>query len=152
MEMENYLKQLCTRLAADYPPQLRHFLRPNSSSSKKADTVAPRLDRFLAKTVSGVFNTLKTVVPGFEMDSEIDVMPMPTLMSLADVPWRFVENLKSVSFEYLTNIIDQTQRLILTTLLPISAEFAKRIATVGRRTDRLLLRRYGLRSGRVCGR
>lgn len=95
VEMENYLKQLCTRLAADYPPQLRHFLRPSSSSSKKADTVAPRLDRFLAKTVSGVFNTLKTVVPGFEIDPEIDVMPMPTLMSLADVPWRFVENLKS---------------------------------------------------------
>ncbi|XP_012258874.2 uncharacterized protein LOC105687643 [Athalia rosae] len=95
VEMENYLKQICTLLAAEYPPQLRHFLRPSSNSSKKADAVAPRLDRFLAKTVSGVFNTLKTVVPGFEMDPEIEVMPMPTLMSLADVPWRFVEDLNS---------------------------------------------------------
>ncbi|XP_046740511.1 uncharacterized protein LOC124407932 isoform X2 [Diprion similis] len=105
VEMENYLKLVCSRLAADYPPQLRHFLRPSSSSNKKADTVAPRLDRFLAKTVSGVFNTLKTVVPGFEMDPEIEVMPIPTLMSLADVPWRFVENLKS-------NLARELQQLV----------------------------------------
>ncbi|XP_046435732.1 uncharacterized protein LOC124187716 isoform X1 [Neodiprion fabricii] len=106
VEMENYLKLVCSRLAADYPPQLRHFLRPSSSSNKKADTVAPRLDRFLAKTVSGVFNTLKTVVPGFEMDTEIEVMPMPTLMSLADVPWRFVEDLKS------QNLARELQQLV----------------------------------------
>ncbi|XP_015606328.1 uncharacterized protein LOC107273044 [Cephus cinctus] len=97
VEMENYLKTLCTRLSIESPPQLRHFLRPSSGVGKKADVVVPRLDRFLAKTVSGMFNTLKTVVPGFEMDQEEDVVPLPTLMPLADIPWRFVEDVKSRS-------------------------------------------------------
>ncbi|XP_011173360.1 uncharacterized protein LOC105205638 [Solenopsis invicta] len=97
IELETYLKTLCTRLANECPPQLRHFLRPSSGASKKADAVAPRLDRFLAKTVTGVFNTLKTVVPGFELDQEEDTSPPPTLMPLSDIPWRFVENIKSKS-------------------------------------------------------
>ncbi|XP_036147499.1 uncharacterized protein LOC105834089 [Monomorium pharaonis] len=97
IELEMYLKTLCTRLATECPPQLRHFLRPSSSASKKADAVAPRLDRFLAKTVTGVFNTLKTVVPGFELDQEEDASPPPTLMPLSDIPWRFVEDIKSKS-------------------------------------------------------
>ncbi|XP_011865104.1 PREDICTED: uncharacterized protein LOC105560531 isoform X1 [Vollenhovia emeryi] len=97
IELETYLKTLCTRLANECPPQLRHFLRPSSSAGKKADAVAPRLDRFLAKTVTGVFNTLKTVVPGFEMDQEEEASPPPTLMPLSDIPWRFVEDIKSKS-------------------------------------------------------
>lgn len=100
VEMEYYLKTLCTRLANECPTQLRHFLRPSSSAGKKADIVAPRFDRFLAKTVSGVFNTLKTVVPGFEMDSEEEVMPLPTLIPLSDIPWRFVEDIKSKNLAY----------------------------------------------------
>lgn len=99
LEMENYLKTVCTRLSSESPPQLRHFLRPSSGAGKKADAVAPRLDRFLAKTVTGVFNTLKTVVPGFEMEQDEDVQPLPTLMPLADIPWRFVENTEAVSFQ-----------------------------------------------------
>ncbi|XP_008543904.1 uncharacterized protein LOC103568722 [Microplitis demolitor] len=95
VEMESYLKTLCCKLSPDIPTQLRHFLRPNSGGSKKADAVAPRFDRFLAKTVTGVFNTLRTVVPGFEMDQEDDSVPMPTLMPLSDIPWRFVEDIKS---------------------------------------------------------
>ncbi|XP_015434637.1 PREDICTED: uncharacterized protein LOC107190356 [Dufourea novaeangliae] len=97
IELEYYLKTLTTRLASECPPQLRHFLRPNSSAGKKADIVAPRLDRFLAKTVSGVFNTLKTVVPGFEVEQEEESIPLPTLMPLSDIPWRFVEDIKSKS-------------------------------------------------------
>lgn len=97
IELEVYLKTLCTRLANECPPQLRHFLRPSSSAGKKADAIAPRLDRFLAKTVTGVFNTLKTVVPGFEIDQEEEALPMPTLMPLSDIPWRFVEDIKSKS-------------------------------------------------------
>ncbi|XP_018315690.1 uncharacterized protein [Mycetomoellerius zeteki] len=97
IELEMYLKTLCTRLANECPPQLRHFLRPSSSAGKKADVVAPRLDRFLAKTVTGVFNTLKTVVPGFELDQEEEASPLPTLMPLSDIPWRFVEDIKSKS-------------------------------------------------------
>ncbi|EFN60575.1 hypothetical protein EAG_03746 [Camponotus floridanus] len=97
IELEVYLKTLCTRLANECPPQLRHFLRPSSSAGKKADAIAPRLDRFLAKTVTGVFNTLKTVVPGFEMDHEEEAPPLPTLMPLSDIPWRFVEDIKSKS-------------------------------------------------------
>ncbi|XP_012232012.1 uncharacterized protein [Linepithema humile] len=97
IELETYLKTLCTRLANECPPQLRHFLRPSSSAGKKADAIAPRLDRFLAKTVTGVFNTLKTVVPGFELDQEEDALPLPTLMPLSDIPWRFVEDIKSKS-------------------------------------------------------
>ncbi|EFN78403.1 uncharacterized protein LOC105188750 [Harpegnathos saltator] len=97
VELETYLKTLCTRLANECPPQLRHFLRPSSSAGKKADAVAPRFDRFLAKTVTGVFNTLKTVVPGFELDSEEEALPLPTLMPLSDIPWRFVEDIKSKS-------------------------------------------------------
>lgn len=97
IELETYLKTLCTRLANECPPQLRHFLRPSSSAGKKADAIAPRLDRFLAKTVTGVFNTLKTVVPGFELDQEEDASPPPTLMPLSDIPWRFVEDIKSKS-------------------------------------------------------
>lgn len=96
IELEMYLKTLCTRLANECPPQLRHFLRPSSSAGKKADAIAPRFDRFLAKTVTGVFNTLKTVVPGFEMDQEEEAPPLPTLMPLSDIPWRFVEDIKSV--------------------------------------------------------
>lgn len=96
VELEIYLKILCTRVANECPPQLRHFLRPSSSANKKADAVAPRLDRFLAKTVTGVFNTLKTVVPGFELDQEEETLPLPTLMPLSDIPWRFVEDIKSV--------------------------------------------------------
>ncbi|CAD6236422.1 GSCOCG00008174001-RA-CDS [Cotesia congregata] len=95
LEMENYLKTLCLKLSPDTPTQLRHFLRPNNGGSKKADAVAPRFDRLLAKTVTGVFNTLRTVVPGFEMDQEDDGVPMPTLMPLSDIPWRFVEDIKS---------------------------------------------------------
>lgn len=95
--MEHYLRTVCTRLSADSPPQLRHFLRPSSGAGKKADAVAPRLDRFLAKTVTGVFNTLRTVVPGFEMEQEEEIQPLPTLMPLSDIPWRFVENTKAVS-------------------------------------------------------
>ncbi|KAK0084158.1 hypothetical protein PV325_007497 [Microctonus aethiopoides] len=106
MEMETYLKTLCTRLAAESPVQLRHFLRPSSGAGKKADAVAPRLDRFLAKTVTGVFNTLKTVVPGFEIDQEEDITPLPTLMPLSDIPWRFVENIKSKS------LVDELQMLV----------------------------------------
>ncbi|KAH0946146.1 hypothetical protein HN011_001262 [Eciton burchellii] len=97
IELETYLKTLCTRLANECPPQLRHFLRPSSSASKKADAVTPRLDRFIAKTVTGVFNTLKTVVPGFELDQEEEASPLPTLMPLSDIPWRFVEDTKSKS-------------------------------------------------------
>lgn len=97
VELESYLKTLCTRLANECPPQLRHFLRPSSGASKKADVVAPRLDRFLAKTVSGVFNTLRTVVPGFEIDQEEENIPLRTLMPLADIPWRFIEDIKSKS-------------------------------------------------------
>ncbi|XP_029673239.1 uncharacterized protein LOC115241575 [Formica exsecta] len=97
IELEMYLKTLCTRLANECPPQLRHFLRPSSSAGKKADAIAPRFDRFLAKTVTGVFNTLKTVVPGFEMDQEEEAPPLPTLMPLSDIPWRFVEDIKSKS-------------------------------------------------------
>ncbi|XP_011631854.1 uncharacterized protein LOC105423696 isoform X1 [Pogonomyrmex barbatus] len=100
IELEIYLKTLCTRLANECPPQLRHFLRPSSSASKKADAVAPRLDRFLAKTVTGVFNTLKTVVPGFELDQEEEAPPLPTLMPLSDIPWRFVEDIKSKNLAY----------------------------------------------------
>lgn len=96
VELENYLKTLTRRLANECPSQLRHFLRPSSSAGKKADAVAPRFDRFLAKTVTGVFNTLKTVVPGFEIEQEEETMPLPTLMPLSDIPWRFVENIKSV--------------------------------------------------------
>ncbi|XP_012276298.1 uncharacterized protein LOC105697514 isoform X2 [Orussus abietinus] len=106
IEMESYLKTLCIRLAADSPPQLRHFLRPNSNAGKKADAVAPRLDRFLAKTVTGVFNTLKTVVPGFELDQEEEVVSLPTLMPLADIPWRFVEDIKSRS------LVSELQQLV----------------------------------------
>lgn len=95
-ELENYLKTLCTRLSGECPSQLRHFLRPSISSGKKADAVTPRFDKFLAKTVSGVFNTLRTVVPGFEIDQEEEELPLPTLMPLADVPWKFVEDIKSV--------------------------------------------------------
>ena len=97
LELENYLKTLTTRLANECPPQLRHFLRPSSSANKKADIVAPRFDKFLVKTVSGVFNTLKTVVPGFEIEQEEENVPLPTLMPLADIPWRFVEDIKSVN-------------------------------------------------------
>ncbi|CAL7935115.1 unnamed protein product [Xylocopa violacea] len=97
VELEKYLKTLTTRLANECPPQLRHFLRPSSSANKKADVVAPRFDKFLVKTVSGVFNTLKTVVPGFEIEQEEENVPLPTLMSLADIPWRFVEDIKSKS-------------------------------------------------------
>ncbi|XP_020285125.1 uncharacterized protein LOC109855357 [Pseudomyrmex gracilis] len=97
VELETYLKILCTRVANECPPQLRHFLRPSSSANKKADAVAPRLDRFLAKTVTGVFNTLKTVVPGFELDQEEETPLLPTLMPLSDIPWRFVEDIKSKS-------------------------------------------------------
>lgn len=96
-ELENYLKTLTTRLASECPPQLRHFLRPSSNANKKADVVAPRFDKFLVKTVSGVFNTLRTVVPGFEIEQEEENVPLPTLMPLADIPWRFVENIKSKS-------------------------------------------------------
>lgn len=96
IELENYLKTLTTRLANECPPQLRHFLRPSSSVGKKADVIVPRLDRFLAKTVSGVFNSLKTVVSGFEIEQEEETIPLPTLMPLADIPWRFVEDIKSV--------------------------------------------------------
>lgn len=96
VELETYLKTLCTRLANECPPQLRHFLRPSSGAGKKADAIAPRFDRFLAKTVTGVFNTLKTVVPGFELDPEEEALPLPTLMPLSDIPWRFVEDIKSV--------------------------------------------------------
>lgn len=94
VELENYLRTLTTRLASECPPQLRHFLRPSSSANKKADVVAPRFDKFLVKTVSGVFNTLRTVVPGFEIEEE-EPVPLPTLMPLADIPWRFVEDVKS---------------------------------------------------------
>lgn len=97
LELENYLKTLTTRLASECPPQLRHFLRPSSNANKKADVVAPRFDKFLVKTVSGVFNTLRTVVPGFEIEQEEENVPLPTLMPLADIPWRFVENIKSKS-------------------------------------------------------
>ncbi|XP_015179248.1 PREDICTED: uncharacterized protein LOC107067863 [Polistes dominula] len=100
IEMETYLRNLCTRLANECPTQLRHFLRPNSNAGKKADIVAPRFDRILAKTVSGVFNTLKTVVPKFELDSEEEVMPLPTLIPLSDIPWRFVEDIKSKNLAY----------------------------------------------------
>ncbi|XP_051155993.1 uncharacterized protein LOC127278344 [Leptopilina boulardi] len=94
VEMENYLKTICSRLGNEAPNILRRFLRPDSGIGKKADVVTPRFDRFLAKTVSGVFNTLKTVVPGFEMEQQEEENPFfqPTLMSLADVPWRFVQD------------------------------------------------------------
>ncbi|XP_076646057.1 uncharacterized protein LOC143355253 [Halictus rubicundus] len=97
IELENYIIILTTRLASVCPPQLRHFLRPSSGADKKADVVAPRLDRFLAKTVSGVFNTLKTVVPGFEVEQEEEIVQLPTLMPLSDIPWRFVEDIKTKS-------------------------------------------------------
>ncbi|KAK9293944.1 hypothetical protein QLX08_011280 [Tetragonisca angustula] len=97
LELENYLKTLTTRLANECPPQLRHFLRPSSNANKKADVVAARFDKFLVKTVSGVFNTLKTVVPGFEIEQEEENVPLPTLMPLADIPWRFIEDVKSKS-------------------------------------------------------
>ncbi|XP_014603463.1 PREDICTED: uncharacterized protein LOC106786510 [Polistes canadensis] len=100
VEMETYLRNLCIRLANECPTQLRHFLRPNSNAGKKADIVAPRFDRILAKTVSGVFNTLKTVVPRFELDSEEEVIPLPTLIPLSDIPWRFVEDIKSKNLAY----------------------------------------------------
>lgn len=96
VELENYLKTLTTRLANECPPQLRHFLRPSSTANKKADVVVPRFDKFLVKTVSGVFNSLKTVVPGFEMEQEEETPPLPALMPLADIPWRFIEDIKSV--------------------------------------------------------
>lgn len=95
-EMETYLRTLCTKLSNESPTQLRHFLRPNSGSGKKADAVAPSFDKILAKIVSGTFNTLKTVVNGFEVESEEDSSPMPTLMPLCDIPWRFVQDIKSV--------------------------------------------------------
>ena len=101
IEMENYLKTLCIRLSSSSPTQLRRFLRASSGAGKKADVVAPRFDRFLAKTVTGVFNTLRTVVPGFEMDQEEENIPLPTLMPLADIPWRFVQDIKSVSVNIL---------------------------------------------------
>lgn len=108
IELENYLKTLTTRLANECPSQLRHFLRPSSSAGKKADVVAPRFDRFLAKTVSGVFNTLKTVVPGFEVEQEEENVPLPTLMPLADIPWRFVEDIKSKSLAVrLQQLVDE---------------------------------------------
>ncbi|XP_076289849.1 uncharacterized protein LOC143213679 [Lasioglossum baleicum] len=97
IELENYIVTLTTRLASVCPPRLRHFLRPSSGADKKADVVAPRLDRFLAKTVTGVFNTLKTVVPGFEVEQEEEIVQLPTLMPLADIPWRFVEDIKTKS-------------------------------------------------------
>ncbi|XP_015118262.1 uncharacterized protein LOC107041948 [Diachasma alloeum] len=102
VEMENYLRVLCGRLGES--GQLRHFLRPSSGGGKKADAVAPRLDRFLAKTVTGVFNTLRTVVPGFEMEEE--EVPLPTLMPLADIPWRFVEDIKP------KNLSEELQQLV----------------------------------------
>ncbi|KAI4491090.1 hypothetical protein M0802_010400 [Mischocyttarus mexicanus] len=100
VDMETYLRNLCMRLANECPTQLRHFLRPSSNAGKKADIVAPRFDRILAKTVSGVFNTLKTVVPRFELDSEEEVIPLPTLIPLSDIPWRFVEDIKSKNLAY----------------------------------------------------
>ncbi|XP_043260518.1 uncharacterized protein LOC122402068 [Colletes gigas] len=107
-ELENYLKTLTTRLGNESPTQLRHFLRPSASASKKADVVVPRFDRLLAKTVSGVFNTLKTVVPGFEIDQEEENVPLPTLMPLADIPWRFVEDIKSKSLAIeLQQLVDE---------------------------------------------
>ncbi|XP_050445483.1 uncharacterized protein LOC126848556 [Cataglyphis hispanica] len=117
IELEMYLKTLCTRLANECPPQLRHFLRPSSSAGKKADAIAPRLDRFLAKTVTGVFNTLKTVVPGFEMDQEEEAPPLPTLMPLSDIPWRFVEDIKSKSLacELQQLIAEKTEYCIVDT-------------------------------------
>ncbi|CAL1677707.1 unnamed protein product [Lasius platythorax] len=117
IELEMYLKTLCTRLANECPPQLRHFLRPSSSAGKKADAIAPRLDRFLAKTVTGVFNTLKTVVPGFEMDQEEEAPPLPTLMPLSDIPWRFVEDIKSKSLacELQQLIAERTEYCIVDT-------------------------------------
>ncbi|XP_011303584.1 uncharacterized protein [Fopius arisanus] len=102
VEMENYLRMLCARLGDS--AQLRHFLRPSSGGGKKADAVAPRLDRFLAKTVTGVFNTLRTVVPGFEMEEE--EVALPTLMPLADIPWRFVEDIKT------KNLADELKQLV----------------------------------------
>ncbi|XP_034937887.1 uncharacterized protein [Chelonus insularis] len=109
VEMETYLKTLCSRLSPHTPTQLRHFLRPSSGASKKADAVAPRFDRFLAKTVTGVFNTLRTVVPGFEMDQEEDSVPVSTLMPLSDIPWRFVEDIKTknITHELRTLISDR---------------------------------------------
>ncbi|XP_006569963.1 uncharacterized protein LOC100578893 isoform X2 [Apis mellifera] len=111
LELENYLKTLTTRLANECPPQLRHFLRPSSNANKKADIVAPRFDKFLVKTVSGVFNTLKTVVPGFEIEQEEENVPLPTLMPLADIPWRFVEDIKSKSLatEFQKLITERTE-------------------------------------------
>ncbi|XP_034183059.2 uncharacterized protein LOC117605635 isoform X1 [Osmia lignaria lignaria] len=106
VELESYLKTLTRRLANECPSQLRHFLRPSSSAGKKADAVAPRFDRFLAKTVTGVFNTLRTVVPGFEIEQEEETVPLPTLMPLSDIPWRFVENIKSKS------LLTELQQLI----------------------------------------
>lgn len=115
IELETYLKTLCTRLANECPPQLRHFLRPSSRAGKKADAIAPRFDRFLAKTVTGVFNTLKTVVPGFELDQEEEASPLPTLMPLSDIPWRFVEDIKSVLELICTsyNIITYSRKEVL---------------------------------------
>lgn len=103
--MENYLKTLCNRLSPNTPQQLRHFLRPSSNSNKKADVVAPRLDRFLAKTVSGMFNTLRTVVPGFEAEQDEEMENLPTLMPLCDIPWRFIEDVDSVIFFVTSSII-----------------------------------------------
>ncbi|XP_033231162.1 uncharacterized protein LOC117182207 isoform X2 [Belonocnema kinseyi] len=110
VELENYLKALCASLRNEYSGQLRRFLRPSSGAGKKADVVAPRFDRFLAKTVSGVFNTLKTVVPGFEMDQEEENVPLPTLMPLADIPWRFVQdiNQKNLAFDLGQFVADRT--------------------------------------------
>ncbi|KOX71962.1 hypothetical protein WN51_03239 [Melipona quadrifasciata] len=97
LELENYLKTLTTRLANECPPQLRHFLRPSSNANKKADVVAPRSDKFLVRTISGALSILKMVVPGLEIEQEEENVSLPRLMSLADIPWRFIENIKSKS-------------------------------------------------------
>ncbi|XP_017759617.1 PREDICTED: uncharacterized protein LOC108550382 [Eufriesea mexicana] len=97
LELENYLKTLTARLPNECPSQLRHFLDPSSGINKKADVVAPGFEKFLVKTVSGVFNTLKVVVSGFEIDQEEENVLLPTLMPLADIPWRFIEDIKSKS-------------------------------------------------------
>ncbi|XP_044009576.1 uncharacterized protein LOC122853279 [Aphidius gifuensis] len=102
-EMEMYLRTLCIHLG-DSSLQLRHFLKPSISVEKKADVVGARFDGILAKTVTGVFNTLKTVVPVFEMNDE-DI-PLPTLIPLADVNWNFVEDDQG------SKIIDELEQLM----------------------------------------
>lgn len=102
-EMEMYLRTLCIHLG-DSSLQLRHFLKPNISVEKKADVVGARFDGILAKTVTGVFNTLKTVVPVFEMNEE-DI-PLPTLVPLADINWNFVEDDEG------SKIIDELEQLM----------------------------------------